>query len=67
MKRKGIAILNVLAWGLFWIFGFIAVTSPELGERQIVIAVLLSGVGFLVGILTYLKLSKPVRPVRASV
>ncbi len=62
MKRKAIAILNVVSWGLFWAFGLIAATSPNMGEGMLLLAVLLSGLGFLSGIISYLALSRSMHP-----
>ncbi len=56
--KQLIAILNVIAWSGFWAFGYIALTSDDLSERQLVIAAILAFVGFLIGVLAYLKLSR---------
>jgi hypothetical protein len=57
--RKVIAIINVIAWSGFWAFGYLALTAQDLSDRQIVIAAVLAGGGFLTGIIAYLKLSVP--------
>lgn len=62
MERKTIAIMNVIAWSGFWAFGFIALTSGDLSERQMLIAAVLAGLGFLTGMLTYMKLCNAVFP-----
>lgn len=56
--RKLMAVVNVIAWMGFWAFGYIALTSTELDGRKITIAAMLAGVGFLIGVYAYLKLSK---------
>ena len=53
---KFIAIINVIAWAGFWAFGFIALTSDDLTESQLVIAAILAFVGLAMGILAYMKL-----------
>lgn len=60
---KLVAILNVIAWSGFWAFGYLALSSDGLSDRQIVIAALLAFAGFVVGILAYMKL---VRAAEAS-
>ena len=57
--RKAVAIVNVIAWSGFWAFGYIAVTAEGLSDRQIVVAAVLAGAGFLTGIIAYLKLTAP--------
>lgn len=54
--NKLIAIVNVVAWSGFWAFGYIAITSDGLTERQLVIASLLACAGFILGIVAYLRL-----------
>ena len=53
---KLIAIINVIAWAGFWAFGYIAFTSDDLSEGQLVIAAVLAFAGLVMGILAYLKL-----------
>ncbi|MEX0307355.1 MAG: hypothetical protein AB3N12_08200 [Ruegeria sp.] len=53
---KLIAIINVIAWAGFWAFGYIALTSSDLSEGQLVIAMLLAFAGLVMGILAYMKL-----------
>ncbi|MDR9484499.1 MAG: hypothetical protein RI566_04945 [Sediminimonas sp.] len=57
--RKLVAIANVIAWSGFWAFGYLAITAEGLSERQLLIAAVLAGFGFLTGIVTYLNLSAP--------
>ena len=56
--RKAVAIVNVIAWSGFWAFGYIALTSRDLSERQVVIAAILAFAGFLTGMLAYIKLCR---------
>ncbi len=55
--RKLIAIINVIAWSGFWAFGYLAVTAKGLSPQQIWIATILASLGFLTGVIAYLKLS----------
>ena len=56
--KKLIAIINVIAWAGFWAFGYIALTSTDLSERQVVIAAILAFAGFITGVAAYLKLCR---------
>lgn len=62
MKMKLIAVLNIVAWGGFWVFGYLALSSSNWGEAHAVIAAMLAGLGFLVGIPSYLMLCNMMRP-----
>ncbi|WP_170396783.1 hypothetical protein [Ruegeria arenilitoris] len=53
---KLIAIINVIAWAGFWAFGYIAVTSKDLTESQLVVAAILAFAGLITGVLAYMKL-----------
>ncbi|CUK08885.1 hypothetical protein RUE5091_03137 [Ruegeria denitrificans] len=53
---KLIAIINVIAWAGFWAFGYIAVTSEDLTESQLVVAAILAFAGLITGVLAYMKL-----------
>ncbi|RBW55029.1 hypothetical protein [Ruegeria sp. A3M17] len=55
---KLIAIINVIAWAGFWAFGYIALTSDDLTEGQLVIAAILAFAGLAMGILAYMKLAR---------
>jgi hypothetical protein len=55
--RKLIAIINVVAWSGFWAFGYLALSATHLSQQQITIASLLAGLGFVTGVIAYLKLS----------
>ncbi|MDW4550032.1 hypothetical protein R5H32_11785 [Defluviimonas sp. D31] len=52
---KLIAILNVIAWGGFWAFGYLALTSDD-GAGRAVVATILASVGAAVGIVAWLWL-----------
>lgn len=54
--QKLIAIINVVAWAGFWAFGYIALTSDDLTESQLVVAAFLAFAGLVTGILAYMKL-----------
>ncbi|MFA3916923.1 hypothetical protein [Ruegeria hyattellae] len=56
--KKLIAIINVIAWAGFWAFGYIALTSDDLTNGQLVIAALLAFAGLVTGILAYMKLAR---------
>lgn len=55
--KKLIALINVISWSGFWAFGYIALTSSDLSQTQILTAAALAGLGFLTGVVAYLKLS----------
>ena len=54
--NKLVAIINVIAWSGFWAFGYIVVTFEGLSSRQLTIAAILAFVGFVTGVLAYMKL-----------
>ncbi|ANP36879.1 MULTISPECIES: hypothetical protein [Rhodobacterales] len=56
--RKLIAIVNVIAWSGFWAFGYLALTSGDFSDTQVVISALLAAVGLFTGILAYLRLAR---------
>ncbi|PJE27994.1 hypothetical protein SAMN06297129_0018 [Pseudooceanicola antarcticus] len=58
---KALAILNVLSWASFWCFGLIAVFADLSGSEQLA-AALLSGAGFLGGMLAHLGLCNRIGP-----
>lgn len=53
---KLIAVINVVSWAGFWAFGYIALTSNDLNETQLVIAAILAFAGLVMGVLAYMKL-----------
>ena len=54
--QKLIAILNVVAWGGFWAFGYLALTAGAEGGGRVVVATLLAALGGALGIWAYLWL-----------
>ncbi|KUJ77354.1 hypothetical protein [Ruegeria profundi] len=54
--QKLIAIINVVAWAGFWAFGYIALTSDDLTDSQLVVAAILAFAGLVTGVLAYMKL-----------
>ncbi|MBT8411751.1 MAG: hypothetical protein KJP02_08140 [Octadecabacter sp.] len=55
---KLIAILNVVAWGGFWAFGYLALTAQSEQTGQMVTALILAFVGAAVGILAFFWLAR---------
>ena len=53
---KLIAIVNVIAWAGFWAFGYIALTSDDLTDSQLVVAAVLAFAGLVMGLFAYMKL-----------
>lgn len=47
-----IAILNVVAWSGFWVFGYLALTGDG-GEVSVVVATILAAIGAGIGIWAY--------------
>ncbi|MGB7317472.1 MAG: hypothetical protein WBC85_05840 [Planktotalea sp.] len=54
--QKLIAILNVVAWGGFWAFGYLALTTKPTESGQMVTAALLAAAGAAVGLWAYFQL-----------
>jgi hypothetical protein len=54
--HKLIAILNVIAWGGFWAFGYLALSGAPEKSGQMVTAALLAAAGGGVGMLAFLWL-----------
>ena len=54
--HKLIAILNVIAWGGFWAFGYLALTAGVGHTGQMITAALLAAMGGGVGMLAFLWL-----------
>lgn len=52
---KLIAILNVVAWSGFWVFGYLALAT-EPGQGSVVVAAILAAVGAGVGVWAYFYL-----------
>lgn len=55
---KLIAILNVVAWGGFWAFGYLALTADSAQSGQMVTALILAFVGGAIGILAFFWLAR---------
>ena len=53
---KLIAIFNVIAWGGFWAFGYLALSAGVDQTGQMVTAALLAALGGAVGLWAYLRL-----------
>ena len=52
---KLIAIVNVVAWSGFWVFGYLALTA---GEGQALTAVILAAFGAGLGVLAWIWLAR---------
>ena len=55
---KTLATLNVVAWSMFWVFAFLAVTEDAANAGAMVFYSLLSFAGLAVGIGSYLKICR---------
>ncbi|MBT8155068.1 hypothetical protein KMP13_14550 [Epibacterium ulvae] len=53
---KFLAVVNVVAWSVFWAFGYLALSAEGYSDHQILVASLLAAVGLFTGISTYLRL-----------
>ena len=51
--QKLIAIANVIAWGGFWAFGYLALSSDPGQTGQMIIAAILAAIGGGVGMLAF--------------
>lgn len=58
--NKIVALVCVISWSGFWAFGYLALSSGVEDGGQVVVAVVLAAVGFLSGMVTWLKLSRDV-------
>lgn len=54
--HKIIAIVNVIAWGGFWAFGYLALTTSPADGGRMVTAALLAAAGGAVGLWAYFQL-----------
>jgi len=54
--QKLIAVLNVIAWGGFWAFGYLALTTGPDRAAELVTAAILAAIGGGVGMLAFLWL-----------
>ena len=56
--NKIIAIICVISWSGFWAFGYLALSAGVGDTAQMITASLLAGLGFLTGMLAWLRLSR---------
>ena len=56
--NKLIATLCVIGWAFCGAFGFLTLTAPDMGATATMIDAVLAMLGFLVGMMTWLKLSR---------
>jgi len=56
--KKLIATLCVIAWSFCGAFGFLALTAHDMGSTEAMIDAVLAMVGFLVGMMTWVRLSR---------
>ena len=54
--HKLIAIANVVAWGGFWAFGYLALTADTVAGGQLVTALILAALGAALGLWAWLWL-----------
>jgi len=59
-QLKLIANGNVLSWSMFWVFGFLAVTTPSEAQGLMVGAAVLSFIGLGLGVWCYLQLIRQI-------
>ena len=57
---KTCSITCVIGWAAFWTFGALALTSDPAQTAQLMLASLLAVGGFMLGISSYLKISREV-------
>lgn len=55
---KFTAVLNVIAWGGFWAFGYLALTENPANSHEILIAGALAALGGGVGVFTFLRCAR---------
>lgn len=58
---KALAIISVVSWGAFWTFGLISI-FVELARGELMVAALLAGTGFIVGMACHLGLCNRIAP-----
>lgn len=54
--QRMIAILNVIAWGGFWAFGYLALTTDPSQTHRLLVALLLAAAGGGAGLWTWFQL-----------
>ncbi|MDP2739559.1 MAG: hypothetical protein Q8O82_12875 [Pseudorhodobacter sp.] len=59
--HKLIAVICVVSWSGFWAFGYLALSANIHDSEQILTAMLLAALGFFIGMMTWLKLSREIR------
>ena len=55
--NKLVAILCVVSWSGFWVFGYLALSAETNQQGQIIVASVLAAIGLLTGVFAYLRLS----------
>ena len=65
--RKLTAMVCVLGWSAFWVFGFLALSSDGSAAELSVLSIVVAGLGFLTGAFAYMQLSRdmPLQYMRA--
>jgi hypothetical protein len=56
--NKLIALICVVSWSGFWAFGYLALSADIQDSSQILVAGVLAAVGFLTGMIAWLRLSR---------
>lgn len=66
--NKLIAVLCVVCWSGFWVFGYLALTADQSQASQLMWGTAVSGLCFLGGVFAYLHLcrEKPVNYIRVE-
>ena len=54
--KKILAVLCTISWSCFWVCGYLALSAAASSESQLIYLVL-SGIGFLLGVISYLKIA----------
>lgn len=54
--KKIIAILSVISWSGFWVFGYLALSSDGQDQGLGIVYALLAAAGFLIGAFAYMRL-----------
>ncbi|SLN43725.1 hypothetical protein PSA7680_02210 [Pseudoruegeria aquimaris] len=59
-QRKLLAIVNMVSWGLFWAFGYLALTAAPEATSEILTAMGFAFVGLVSGTWCYLILKREI-------
>lgn len=59
--HKLIASICAVSWSGFWAFGYLALLANIHDSEQIFIAMWLAALGFFIGMMAWLKLSREIR------